>query len=88
MPDPNDKPNSDFGAKLGKILTFDLSVRGQVWKFWKTPLQAWPKGQVASLCQFVSTSDMPDPNDKPKSDFRVKLGQMLTFDLAVQGQIW
>jgi hypothetical protein len=69
-------------------LTFDLSVRGQVWKFWKTPLQAWPKGQVASLCQFLSTSDMPDPNDKPKSDFGAKLGQILTFDLFVRGQIW
>jgi hypothetical protein len=62
-------------------------VRGQIWKFWKTPLRACSQGQVASLCQFLSTSDMPDPNDKPKSDFGAKFGQIFTFDLSVRGQI-
>ena len=44
-------------------------------------------GQVASLCQFLSTSDQPNPNDKPKRDFGPKLGQILNFDLSVRGQI-
>jgi hypothetical protein len=88
MPDPNDKPKSDFGSKLGQIFTFDLSVRGQIWKFWKTPLRACSQGQVTSLSQFLSTSDMPDPNDKPNSDFGAKLGKILTFDLSVRGQVW
>ena len=47
------------------------------------PFQACLYGQVAWLWQFVSTSDMPDQNNKPKRNFRGKLGQSLTFDLAV-----
>ena len=53
----------------------------------KTLLQACSQGQVASLCQFLSTSDQPNPNDKPKRDFGPKLGQILNFDLSVRGQI-
>ncbi len=88
LPDPNDKPKRDFGAKLGQILTFELSVQGQICKFWKTPLRACSQGQVASLCRFLSTSDLPDPNDKPKRDFEAKLGQIETFALSAWGQFW
>jgi hypothetical protein len=80
----NDKPKRDFRGKIGQILNFDLSVWGQIYKICKKKtLQACSKGQVASLCQFVSTSDQPDPNDKPKRDFGAKLGQIMTFDLSV-----
>jgi hypothetical protein len=71
-----------ISAKLGKIFTFDLSVGGQIGL-----LRACFQGQAASLCQFLSTSDQPDLNDKQKRDFRAKLGQILTFDLSVRGQI-
>ena len=33
LPDPNDKGKRDFGAKLGQILTLDVSARGKICKF-------------------------------------------------------
>jgi hypothetical protein len=50
----------------------------------KTPLRAGSHGQVASLCQFLYTSDLSDPNDKPKRDFGVKLCQILTSPCEVK----
>ena len=39
---------------------------GSICIFFKTPLKACSQGQFASLCQFLSTSDQPNPNDKSK----------------------
>jgi hypothetical protein len=82
--DPKDKPKRDFWVKF-LPLTSPCEVKFA--NFEKTPLRAGSQGQVASLCQCLSTSDLPDPNDKPKRDFGAKLGQILTFDLSVRGQI-
>ena len=51
-------------------------------------LQAWYQDQDALLCQFLSTSDQSDPNDKPKCDFGVKLRQILNFDLSIKFAIF
>ncbi len=75
----------------GKISTkFDLwplPVRSILGNF-KNAFRACLYGQVACSCQFLSTSDLPDPNDKPKRDFGEKFGQLLTFDLSAGGQFW
>ena len=39
----------------------------------KTPLRAGFQDRVVSLCQFLSISDVPDPDDKPKRDFGAKI---------------
>ena len=70
-----------------KFDLWPLLVGVHFWKISKTPLQVCSHGQVASLCRFLSTSDQPNPNDKPKRDFGSKLGQILNFDLPVWGQI-
>jgi hypothetical protein len=70
-----------------QIWPLTLLVGVHFWKFSKTPLQASSYGQVASLCQFLSISDQPNPNDKPKHDFGSKIGQILNFDLSMRGQI-
>ena len=45
------------------------------------------KDIIGSLCYFLSTSDLPVPNNKTKRDFGTKLGQILTFDLSLRGLI-
>ena len=65
-------------------MTFNPYWEGSIFeKKLNMPFQTCLYGQVAWLWQFVSTSDLPDQNNKPKRNFRGKLGQSLTFDLAV-----
>ena len=80
-------PTVIYGSDLVKIwhLTSPCGVKFN--KFSKMPSRGCLQGQVACSCLFLSISNKPGPNDKPKSDFWVKFGQNLTFDLSLWGQI-